>query len=335
MANEGSKAHQENLKKTIELTKEAAKAEGGGQPSQINDEKLKQARTKLEGDLVKIKQESEKAQEKIETDAAAFARMREQEMVTAAQEASSKINELRINGLQKGLITEQQFAAAVLNIQKKLNSDITQIRTKSNNDEIQALKNLEAQNQKTATGFSAAWQKNAAQARQDLGSMAKAGEITFNSFKTRSVEAFKAMGDGSKSGADAVKGFMLGSLGDIAMEYGTFHLINGAATYNFVEVAEGGALIALGAALQSMGSSSGSSSSSASSGGGGGGAGPAGISDPGSPATPAPQAAQTKSLTVAISGNIFETDQTRTRMMDMIRQAGDFTDFNLKQIGQS
>ena len=165
--------------------------------------------------------------------------------------------------------------------------------------------------------------------------MAKAGEITFNSFKTRSVEAFKAMGDGSKSGADAVKGFMLGSLGDIAMEYGTFHLINGAATYNFVEVAEGGALIALGAALQSMGSSSGSSSSSASSGGGGGGAGPAGISDPGSPATPAPQAAQTKSLTVAISGNIFETDQTRTRMMDMIRQAGDFTDFNLKQIGQS
>ncbi len=217
-----------------------------------------------------------------------------------------------------------------------MNADITQVRVKSENDEITALKNLAAQNDKTSTAFGASWAKNGAEARKSLQSMNTAATVTFGAVKNQAVSAFKAMGDGSKSGADAMKGFVLGALGEIAMEYGTFHLINGIATYNFVEVAEGGALIALGAALSSMGSGSGSSAStSASSGGGGGGSDSAMVPSLGASASPAPAAAQQKHMTVAIHGNIFDTDQTRTRLVDMLRQASDATDFQFTKVGST
>lgn len=338
-ANKESKEHQENLKKQIELQKEAAKSAGGSGPDMVNQEKLKQAKLKFEGDILKIKQDSEKSQEAVETSLANFIKIRDNEIFTAAQEANEKIRNLEVNGLQKGLITREQYAQAVINIQKKLDADVTKIRLKAENDEITALKNLADQNDKTAKGFGAEWAKNGAEARKSLNSMKTAADVTFGAVKNQAVTAFKAMGDGSKNGADAMKGFVLGALGDVATQYGEFHLANGIASYNFVEVAEGGALIALGAALSSAGSGSGSSAASSSGGGGGGGGGSSsalgiGNTAPGATA-PAPVAAQQKHLTVAIQGNIFETDQTRTRLMDMIRQAGDFTDFNLKQIGQA
>lgn len=41
-----------------------------------------------------------------------------------------------------------------------------------------------------------------------------------------------------------------------------------------------------------------------------------------------------KAVTLQIQGNYYETEQTRTRLMEMIREVGDFTDFNLKQVGK-
>ncbi len=144
------------------------------------------------------------------------------------------------------------------------------------------------------------------------------------------------MGSGSKDAGDAIKGFLFGSIGDVAVAHGTEILLSSIWPPNPVGIAAGGALIAFGEALASVGQSSGASAPSASSGGSSGGASATGLDQSQAAAsTASPQAAQAKSLTVAISGNIFETDQTRTRLMDMIRQAGDFTDFNLKQIGQA
>lgn len=333
----GSKDAQENTKKEIALEKEKAAAQGGGGSglAQVNMEKLKAARTKFEGDLLKIRQDREKAEEQIETRVAGLQKAHEQEMVTAALEASHKIEELRVQGLNKGLITQEQYAAAVKNIQVKLEADVTKIRQKYYQDEVTALKNLEAQNKNTAAGIATGWKRAFAQqvaAQRDMGAQ---GAKMYSSLQSHAVTAFQEMGKGAKDGGDIIKGFMLGTLGDIATQWGEFHLINGVATYNYVEVAEGGALIALGAALQSMGSSSGSSSSAASSGGGGGAGGADAFSPPDASAAPAAQAAQQKHLTVAINGNIFETEQTRTRLVDMIREASDATDFQFTKVGST
>jgi hypothetical protein len=231
------------------------------------------------------------------------------------------------------LITEEQYAAAVKNIQKKLGSDIQQIRDKQNTDEVTALKNLEAQNLKTSVGFEAAWHKNGAQAAQDIQNMGKMGDMSFNALDKSAVAAFQSIGNGSQNAAQALQSAMFGAIGSIATQMGEYLILAGIGTYDPIQIAEGGLLVALGSALSSMGS--GSQSAPSSSGGGGGGALTASTGSTAGSASqaPTPQAQQQKSLTVAINGNIFETDQTRTRLMDMIRQSQDMTDFSLKNIG--
>jgi hypothetical protein len=315
-------------------TNDAAAMAEAEKARSLDHEKILKEKTKFEGDLLKIKQAAEKDEEKSITSLAEFQKLRDQEIITSAKEASQKMNDLRVNALAKGLITEQQYAQAVANIQKKMNSDITQIRQKSYADEVTAMKNLEAQNEKTATGFSAAWHKNGAQASRDFEDMSKFGENTFKAVGSNATSAFKAIGDGSKNAADALKGAMFGALGSIAETEGEYLLLAGIGTYDPVKIAEGAALIAFGSAVSAMGTG-GSKVSSSGGGSSGGGSSAAPATQASASTSPSPVAAQSKSLTVAISGNIFETDQTRTRLMDMIRQAGDFTDFNLKQIGQS
>ncbi len=311
----------------------AAMAEGEKQRS-LDHEKILKEKTKFEGDLLKIKQAAEKDEEKSITDLATFRKLREQEILTASAEAKQKEHDLQVNALAKGLITHEQYVKAVENIEKKKESDIAQIKQKAYADEVTAMNNLEKQNEKTSTGFAAAWHKNGAQASRDFQDMGKFGENTFKAVGSNATSAFKAIGDGSKNAADALKGAMFGALGSIAETEGEYLLLAGIGTYDPVKIAEGAALIAFGSAVSAMGTGGSKvSSSGGGSGGGGGGASPA--SQLQASSAPAPVAAQSKSLTVAISGNIFETDQTRTRLMDMIRQAGDFTDFNLKQIGQS
>lgn len=302
-----------------------------------NTDKELEEKRKFEKDLLGLHQARIAAEEKMETTALGLAKLHDEEKVNLEKQTNLKLITLRQQYYDgdklRGTASANQYAEAKKQIEKKLVADLKQIDQKRYDDELNAAKNMAAQNQTGMKGFVAGWKSGGAEAGKAVKSFAKLGEVSLNSVSSHAKTAFQQMGDGSKTGAEAMKGFILGSLGDIAMEWGTFHLINGLATYNAVEVAEGGALIALGAALSSM-SGSGASSSSSADTGGGGGSGP-GFSPGGTSTTPAPVAApQKKSVTVQIMGHYFETDQTRTRMMDMIRQAGDFTDFNLKQIGQ-
>jgi len=74
--------------------------------------------------------------------------------------------------------------------------------------------------------------------------------------------------------------------------------------------------------------------------GGGGGSAPGGFSVPAAGsgeagAAPALQEQPKKSVTIQVMGHYFETEQTKTKLMDMMREATDATDFAYKQIGQS
>lgn len=335
---ESSEKKQENLKKEIALHEEVNKSKTGSGLDAINHQKLLQAETKFQGDLLKLKEAAEKDQEKVETDFENFKKLRQAEILSIEQTAKQKEHDLEINAHAKGLITDQQMAQARVNIEKKKEEDIKAVRVKAEQDQLTALKNLEAQNTHTAVGFEAAWKKAGVQASMDLKDFSKLGETSFKAVDTHASAAFKALGNGSKDAAQAMKGFMFGALGDMATSQGEYFLaaglgsLAGGSPGGAIQIAEGGALIALGAALSSMGSSSGSSAPSAS---GGGASASAASPTTQAAAAPTPAATQSKSLTVAFHGDYFDTDQTRTRFMDMIRQSGDFTDFNLLKVGQS
>lgn len=319
-----------DLEKAEKKAKEASTASTVKGPDPIDHEKMKQAEIKFQTDILKIQEQALKDSEKTETTKEGFTKIRDAEMVTTAQEASQKIEKLRVEGLNKGLMSEQQYAASVAMIQKKLAADIQLIRNKENADEIKALQNLQDQNSKTAVGFSAAWHKNGAMASKDIQDMGKLGENSFKAMSSHAITAFKAIGDGSQNAADALKSAMFGAIGAIAEQEGEYLVLAGIASYDFVQAAEGAALIALGAAISGMGGGS-SGVVSGSSSGGGGSASPAAATA--ATAAPAPQAAQTKNVQIAINGNIFETEQTKQRLVDMIRQASDATDFEFKKIG--
>lgn len=42
-----------------------------------------------------------------------------------------------------------------------------------------------------------------------------------------------------------------------------------------------------------------------------------------------------KAVTLQVMGDYFETEQTKTRLVDLIREANDATDFKFVQIGET
>ncbi len=318
--------------KVAGMAKAAPGAEDGGKKQFVDNEKLLKAQQKFESDILKLHQDRIKAEEGVEVDAVKLGQLHEEEMVLTAKKANGEIKKLDTALHTDKTINERQYSEGVIQIQRKMEAELKKIRMKADDDQLQSLKNLEKQNQKTAKGFETAWRKNSMAATQDLKNFAKLGDTSFNAVGKNAASAFQAMGDGSKSAGDAMKGFFFGSIGDIAIAQGTMHLLAGIYPPNPIELAEGAALLALGGALKSVGSSSGASAPSASSTGGGGAA--ASVSADKAASTPAPKATPHKSVAINIHGSLFETDQTRQRLMSMIRESGDYSDFNLKQVGQ-
>lgn len=181
----------------------------------------------------------------------------------------------------------------------------------------------------------AGWKQASLDMINSLQKSSNIGSVAFKSLEKQSVAAFKAMGDGSKSAGEALKGALFGSLADIAEAKGEYHIAEGLASMNPLEFAEGGVLVALAGFLRSQAGSSSSSSGSsgASSAGGGGGGGPTAAAQ--DTTKPTPDVQQKKTLTVNFQGPVFDTDATRTRLVELIRESSDYTDFNILKVGQN
>lgn len=332
------------LKGTLAQTKDEGKKEGPSAEIEAdnqttenkfkNMDKLRDAHTKFEKELLEMTKAREKHEEEIEDNAAMALQRIQDEELRVKQEADLKASEAKRQLLDKGVITTEEYEKLRLEIYKNSANQIVKLEKSADEQKLKAMQNLAKQSTTVASGISSAFAVEGQKAGMSLKNFSNLGSTVFNSFKGHAVSAFKSLGDGSKNAADAMKGFMFGAIGDIAQAHGEVMLAEGMGTFNPIEVAEGGALIALGSAISAMGNSS----SSVPSGAGGGGGGVSGSIDTGSQmsAQGAPTPAQTekKSVTVNIAGNHYETEQTRTRLMDLIREAGDFTDFQLKQIGQ-
>ena len=189
----------------------------------------------------------------------------------------------------------------------------------------QALTNQVNQSKGAADAIGAAWHLMAAESAHDLSTGIKLADTTTQSFKTHSVDAFKAIGNGSKSASEAMKDAFLGVIGDMATQQGEMMLLAGVGTFNPAEVAAGAALIALGGALGGMSSGTSVSADTSS------GSTTTGSTSP--MGTAANQTQTSKSVTLVVQGHMMMNDQSARWITDQVRNAADATDFKIASVG--
>lgn len=178
-------------------------------------------------------------------------------------------------------------------------------------------------------GIARASHAAAVRAQKDLSDFGKQGQVNFDIFQKHAVDAFMALGEGSKDSSEIMKGFVFGALADMAEAKGRLYLLEG--FENPPAFAAGAGLLVLAGYLRSQAKSS---SGGVPSGGGGGGAEPTSKESPQAPdQKPQGEAVKQKSVTLQIMGSYYETEQTKQKLLDMIRESTDATDFKYVQIG--
>jgi hypothetical protein len=245
----------------------------------------------------------------------------------AAVKAKASVGEL--GGGQAAKMNEELEAQK----QSKLKIEAQKVEA----EKSAALDRFAEKNKTTTAGFSAGWAVASSKAGKDFKNFATLGEKSNAALGGALTKGFANMSKGSAAAAEAMKNSMLSSIGSEATARGTFMLLSSLWPPNPIGIAAGGGLIALGSALSGMGGGDSGGASVSSSGGGGGGGvsatstGPSmGGSDATKPAVTEPK----KSVSINVHGSYFETEQTKTRLMEMIRESSDATDFSFKQIGQ-
>ena len=322
-----------------------AEGEGGGRApasegglasaDQVDKAKRLENERKFQHDLLQMRMRTAEAQlhdaqSVAQADEAMEARKR-----AAAEETGFKIAEL----LRKQAETNVDQHVKIDLLNQELYSKLKAMDADLDHARIAALDRWVQRSENTAQGigrgFAAASQKSAL-ALKDFG---KRGSETFDSVGKHSAKAFSDIGAGTATLGQAMKGMFLNVLADRASAEGNLLLLSGLWPPNPVALAAGAGLLALGGFLRSQAGSGGGAG--APSGGGGGGGGPesgykagelAGVSDASKPAQP--EEFRRRSVAINVHGNYFETEETRRRMMEMIRQETDATDFTYSQVGK-
>jgi hypothetical protein len=299
-------------------------------PSTEELEKARAEKFKFETDMLTLRKSRIAAELTVETDAVTYYTSLNEQRETIAREFDLKKEQLDIEASKHELANRGAINDRLYELEAEKNARLLQFDNERSERMVTLYQN-QANAQKTLTsGFKAA----AAQAVVDGKNMQKVGDVAFKSLTSHTVAYFKALGEG-KNGGEAFKQMMFGVLGDIAMKKGEVMLAEGLGKMFLGEpggagaAGEGAALIALGGALGAA-ASSGSSSNEA-------GAGPDSKNGPSYASQEGPTLTEQKKKTVTISvaGNYFETEQTKKRLMEMIREETDATDFKYQQIGIS
>lgn len=313
----------------------AASGAGGAAANQVDLDKQLAQQATFNKELQALRDQNTKAAVANETTIAQVEQHHAQEILQVEQDKNQKLQAIeakrregKITGAQADALKEQQIELSNTDKLAKMNDNLYSRK-------IKALDNFSVRSKSSAAQFSAGWQQSSLQAQANLSNFATMGKKAFDSLNKNGKSAFIALGEGSQTAGQAMKGFILGSIADMAEAQGEFLLASGIGTFNPIQIAEGGALLALsgllrglaGGASSSMGGSSGGGDSS-----GGGGSTTTPSTDNGS-TTPNQSQAYQKTVTVAFNGPYYETDQTKQRLTELIRENTDATAFQYNQIG--
>lgn len=256
----------------------------------------------------------------------------------------AKQQEIRAKAAQ-GQITHTQELAEI----SKTNQQIVQLnklkdqKLEQDDAELarmqkQALDNYVAKSQNAADAVVRAWSAAAQKEKMAISDASKFGIASVNAFQSNASSALQAWGAHTKSATDAAKGAFYGMIGDVSLQYGEMLMIAGIGSLNPAEAAAGGALIALSGYLKSIGGPGASVSSGGTFASGGlGSTGATSGNGAGGAALPTIAAGQTQNVGpgvhLVIQGSVFDSEATRTRIADLVRQAQDSTDFSIAKVG--
>lgn len=235
-------------------------------------------------------------------------------------------------------IDPKQKAQMEEQLERQKNLQLEQIDADLYNQRVKALDNLESKNTTTVQKVSNVWSAESKKAALELSDFTKLAQSGFSAVSDNATSMFEALGNGSKTAGDAMKGFLFGALGDIAEAAGKVMIAEGIWPPNPIALAGGGALIALGSFLKSQANGGGTSipSSGASSGGGASSSGSGTTSTPSNnsaSAGPATSSNPQKSVSFIVQGNLYSSNEAKLEMMSIMRAATDATDYKYTQVG--
>lgn len=242
------------------------------------------------------------------------------------QESIQRIEMMRRQG-HLSTIQMQDFEASE---RTRLNAGKMQVDEETERNKERLDKAGIASSQSFGEGFSRAAGQASKNAQKDLKDFGKQGTAVFGSL-TKSISShLEKWGSGEESAAEAAKGFVADFVADTAQMYGQMIMLVGLGdpklgfTPNPQLIAAGAGLIALSGLVRGMAKRGGSSV-----GGGAGGGGDMGsLSTREADKTDLDEKAVSKrSVNITVEGNYFETEDTKRKLVDMIRQEGDATDF--------
>lgn len=236
-----------------------------------------------------------------------------------------------------GEITSAQAAALTAQENEMHELKMRQLARDTEAERIKLLQDYQKNATTTFQGVARAAQSEAEQQKHWLTDAGIQGKFIFDSLATAGVDAFDALGRGAANGSFELKQALLGALGSVCSSYGKAMMLASLWPFDPLVFSAGAALVVLGGYI-SASSSAGSSGPDVSS------------SAPTSPGLSASNAAQggtlatavapntdqtgPKSVSINIEGNYFDTDQTRLKLIDLIRQSSDATDYQFRKIGQ-
>lgn len=289
--------------------------------------------TKFAADYLKLQEQQLEFSEKIATSKAEWDNLEMSRRVTMEAQRDAELRAAQAR-YDSGLIDANNFQLAKEQIELQFMQRREEMRRTEEQRQLEIYDNQLRNAQNVGAGIGAAFRQGGAQAAAGMKNFGQQGQMMFKSFEKNSVSALQAFGAGTATASEAAKGFLFGMLADVAEAYGRMMMLTAFETFpaiNVPKLAAGAALVALSGFLRSQASGK-SAGVGAPSGGVGGGA-MGGVAGAAPEANVAQQETQKKSVTIAIQGNYFDTDQTRTRLLELVREASDATDYKYVQIG--
>lgn len=191
---------------------------------------------------------------------------------------------------------------------------------------------------KFATGTKLAMAKS----KHSLQDWEATSEEVFDAFESSISGAFMSAAEAGDNLGNALMKAMLHSIGQIAVAKGTALFLSSIWPPQAPGLAAGSALIAFGSGLLALAGSiggGGTETAAVSTGGGGGGtvAAEAVESSDSTLSTTAPSPAESevprKTVSITIMGSYFDTEETRRRLTEIVRDSSDATDFKILSVG--
>jgi len=309
----------------------ATGGEGGTGDSAEEKEKREKSRLQesaFQKDLLRMRQERLTKQQEMSTSEQEAERIHYEQMGLIAEQYQQKRGEIILKE-QEGVLTKQQANQQIQELERIHVEEMARMREDLSDKQIAAMQRVDKSQADSNTKLSTGMKAASAQAAKEWGGMGKVGERAFKTLSNRAADAFIAMGEGSQDAGEAMRGFMLGSIADIAEAEGRMLLAS--VLVNPAHGAAGAALLVLAGILRSQAKSS-KSIGGGGEGGGGGSIEPSAASSLEEKPDQA-EKLQRKAVNIQFMGDYLETQETQTRLLDILRQGSDATDFRYNKIG--